>query len=131
VKRLRVKLAESWREAVTSNDVRLAAAVAGAMDERLGRETADALASEARVLIRKSILALEASTRADPREYLGKVPLDLMERFGVPEQVDLKRIVDWARGRAESLQGEAIPLPHPYDLHLFILRLQRLLDRRR
>ncbi len=127
--RLRGKLAATRAEAVASKDVELEAAILEAMDERFGRESAEALASEALGLIRQTVADLEARIRVDPEEYWGRVPTALMERIGVPDDVDLRTIADCTRRREETLQGEAIPLPHPYDLHLLVLRLQRLLDR--
>ncbi|MBL9087288.1 MAG: hypothetical protein JNM10_09105 [Planctomycetia bacterium] len=131
-KNLRAKLAESWREAVASKDARLAETVVDAMDERLGREPGEALASEARGLIRETISVLEACVRARPGcVFSYDLPVGLMERFGVPEQVVLKPFVDGTRHRAAELAGEPIPFPHPYDLDLLILRLERLPDRPR
>jgi hypothetical protein len=127
--RLRGKLAATRAEAVASKDVELEATILEAMDERFGRESAEALASEALGLIRQTVADLEARIRVDPWEYWGRVPTALMERIGVPDDVDLRTIAHWTRRCEQTLQGEAIPLPHPYDLHLLVLRLQRLLDR--
>jgi hypothetical protein len=131
-KSLRTKLAEAWREAVTSKDAGLAATVVQAMDERFGRESAEALAPEALGLIRETLAGIEERMRTR-RVYVfsHELPIDLLERFGVPEQVDLKPFVDGTRRRAAELSGEPIPIPHPYDIELLILRLQRLQDRRR
>jgi hypothetical protein len=49
-----------------------------------------------------------------------------MERFGVPEGVDLEAIVDAALHYYREMADETIPLPHPYSLHMRVLRLQRL-----
>jgi hypothetical protein len=114
---------------VATKDVGLAAIVVEALDERFGRKAAEARASEALDLVRDTVSALEARIRVDPREHWGRVPTALMERIGVPGDVDLNTIADWARRREKALLTEAIPLPHPYDLHLFVLRLQRLQDR--
>ncbi len=128
---LRAKLAESWQEALASKNVRLAATVAQAMDERLGRESTDALAAEALGLIRETVALWEAQGRKDPRDFsAGRLPIALMERFGVPEPVNLTMLIDPARRQEESLGREPIPLPHPYDLRLQNLRLQRLLKRK-
>ncbi len=123
------KLSATWFEALASKDVGLAATVVEAMGDQFGRGSAQARVSDALGLIRETVSALGARIRLDPRESSGRVPTALMERIGLPSDVDLKPIVDWARHREEALQGEAIPLPHPYDLHLRVLRLQRLLDR--
>jgi hypothetical protein len=53
-----------------------------------------------------------------------------MERFGVPEPVNMRSVVDGARRHEAGLGGEPIPIPHPYDLRLLNLRLQRLLNRK-
>lgn len=128
--RLRGKLAATWSESVAfAKDAGLAAIVVEASDERFGRESAEARASDALGLIRETVLDLKARIRADPRQDWGRVPTALMERIGVPSDVDLTTIAAWARGREEALQGATIPLPHPYDLHLLVPRLQRLVDR--
>ncbi|MCC7140155.1 MAG: hypothetical protein IT460_17170 [Planctomycetes bacterium] len=131
-KLLRAKLAETWREAVASRDAGLAATAMQAMDERIGREVADELAPEALGLIRETLSGIEEKLRAR-RMYVCSydLPIDLMERFGVPEQVDLTPFVDGTRRRVAELSGEPVPLPYPYDVDLLILRLGRLQARRR
>jgi hypothetical protein len=129
---LAAKLAETWRQAVASKDAGLAAAVVHAMDERFGRKAAEELAPEALGLIRETLSGIEEKIRTR-RVYVfsSDLPIDLLERFGVPERVDLEPFVEGARRRAAELSGEPIPLPHPYDLALLSLRLGRLQDRRR
>jgi hypothetical protein len=131
-KLLRERLAESWREAVASKDAGLAATVVQAMDERFERKAAEELAPDALGLIRETLSGIEEKIRTR-RVYVFSydLPIGLMERFGVPEQVDLEPFVDGTRRRAEELRGEPIPLPHPYDLDLLIHRLGRLQARRR
>jgi hypothetical protein len=131
-KSLRVKLAETWREAVASKDAGLAATVVQAMDERFGRESAEELTPEALGLIRETLSGIEELRARRPHLVSNDdLPIGLMERFGVPEQVRLKPFVDEARRRAAELSAAPVPVSWMYDADLLVLRLQRILDRRR
>jgi hypothetical protein len=131
-KRLRAKLAETWREAVASKDAGLAAAVVEAMDERFGREPADAWAPEAVGLVRETLSAIEERIRARPGcVFSSDLPIGLLERFGVPEAVDLRPFVDGARRRSAELNAAPVPVAWMYEADLLVLRLQRLPERRR
>ncbi|WP_145183012.1 hypothetical protein [Planctomycetes bacterium Pla163] len=55
--------------------------------------------------------------------------LDLLERYGVPADVDLAELARITRERRDELADAVIPLPHPYDLELAVLRYERLLAR--
>jgi hypothetical protein len=131
-KSLRAKLAETWRKAVASKDAGLAATVVQAMDERFGRESAEGLGPEALGLIRETLSGIEERIRArSGYVFSDELPIGLMERFGVPEHVDLKPFVDGTRRRAAELSAAPVPSWWRYDADLLVLRIQRILDRRR
>jgi hypothetical protein len=53
--------------------------------------------------------------------------LDLLERYGVPAGVDVHGLARTVRERRDELANAVIPLPHPYDIELAVLRFERLL----
>lgn len=56
-----------------------------------------------------------------------KPVLDLLERYGVPDGVELVELADLARARRNEFDNAVIPLPHPYNLELAVLRYEQLL----
>lgn len=57
--------------------------------------------------------------------------LDLIEAYGVPESIELEPLLQLARDRHEELWDATIPLPHPYDVELAVVRFELLVERAR
>jgi hypothetical protein len=121
---LGARLGASWKAAKKAGDPTVFARVVETIDTSIGREAADVLRPAAEEIVRESIASIE-------RGHLPRGVVFLLERFGVPEGVDLEPVLDAIRARYGEFADEVIPLPHPYDLHLQCLRIARLMERPR
>ena len=72
--------------------------------------------------------ALEWHGRARVERYAFDPALDLLEAYGAPDGFELEPLLAIARARREEVEGGTIPLPHPYDTQLAVLRFERLVD---
>jgi hypothetical protein len=122
------QLEVTWKEAVAAADITLAARVLEVRQTWLGETTVPAAVRvDVERMVRESLAAYLRAYEKDWRD--GRPPLGiigLMERFGVPDGVDLDTVVAAARHYYHETFGSVRPVPHPYDLHVRVQRLQRL-----
>ncbi len=127
---LTARLDETWNDAVAVADLSVAARLLEARGTRLrGVRAPPELRTAVERLVRASLDEYLREFEQDWRD--GRPPrgvIALMERFGVPSGVDLEAVVAAAERYDRELTDAVIPLPHPYDLHVRVLRLQRLRD---
>lgn len=128
--RLRKKLDLVWRESLAAKNTNQAGIVVEATRRWLGSAAAESLAPAALELAREALRSLEERGRADWRDAgIGPGLLLLLETYGVPADVDLTAVARAARRYYREMADESIPLPHPYNLELETLRIERLRDR--
>jgi hypothetical protein len=127
--RLREELAVAWHEAIAARNPNLAGIVVAATEHWVGPDDTERLRPAAQDLARDALRELESRGRADWRDAgIGPGLLLLLERYGVPPGVDLSAVVTAAQRYCREMVDESIPLPHPYDLELLTLRVERLRD---
>ena len=104
---LRAKPEAAWREAVAAKDTKLAGRVAEATPTWIGTEAADALASDAQTLARDVLVTKEARAAARRDVGLDDGLLYLLERFGVPEGMDITTVAAATQRYYEKMRDES------------------------